>query len=348
MKTFDRSLISLLSKKISFAAIIVAAMVCFSGYVHAKKAAENPVQPLKWEVKSERQIALLSGGKTVWRFHADPAKNCKPYFDPLGVVGGPSLVLPKPADHPWHLAHWFSWKYINGVNYWEEDKRGVARGETFWETPEKELRPDGSAIITIKLGYRPRNKKSTPASFLLKEQRTIAISAPAPDGSYYLDWTQLFTAEKDVKLDRTPIPGEKGGVSFGGYAGLAVRFSNKLKDVRTVLTNTEKVRNRDREHAFVDVKGAEGAEQNGVIDGKEYGIAIFPHPNIPRSGDWYIIQQKNFTYLNPAFLLSGPFTLKAGETLTLRHRVYVHNGRWDKETLKKAALDYTQTTPAKK
>jgi hypothetical protein len=327
-------------KNIFTAAAVGAVLLCFGNQARAEDAPKikSAAPALRWEVKSPQQFALLSGDKTVWRFRADPAESAKPYFDPLGVAGGPSLVFPKPADHPWHLAHWFSWKYINGVNYWETDRKGVARGETFWETPEKELRPDGGAKITMQLGYRPRGKK--PQDTLLKEQRTIVISAPAQDGSYLLDWTQVFTAEKDVKLDRTPIPGEKGGVAFGGYAGLAVRFSNELKEVRTVLTKPENI--RDRGQFRIDARGANGAEQNGVIAGKEYGIAILPHPEMPRSGDWYVIQQKGFTYLNPAILLRGIYTLKKGETLTLRHRVHVHNGRWDAETLKKAAKDYAE------
>jgi hypothetical protein len=300
---------------------------------------------LRWEVKSDQQFALMSNNKTVWCFHADPVENAKPYFDPLGVAGGESLTMPKPADHPWHLAHWFSWKYINGVNYWETEKNGLSQGETFWETPKKELHSDGSAKITMNLGYRPRNENknisaATATTTLLKEQREILISAPAPDGSYMLDWIQIFTAEEDVILDRTPIPGEKGGVVHGGYAGLAVRFSNELKEVKTVLTNSENI--RDREKFRIDVRGANGAEQNGSINGKEYGIAILPHPDMPRSGDWYIIQQKGFTYLNPAILLCGLYTLKKGETLTLRHRVHVHNGRWDAETLKNAATVYAE------
>lgn len=311
-------------------------------FVLAEDAAkqENSDLALRWEVKSDRQFALMSGDKTVWRFRADSSESSKPYFEPLGVAGGKSLVAAKPVDHPWHLAHWFSWKYINGVNYWEADKNGLSQGETFWETPKKELHADGSAKITMNLGYRPRSKNEKPSATLLKEERETLISAPASDGSYFLDWTQVFTAEEDVKLDRTPIPGEKGGVVHGGYAGLAVRFSNELKDVKTVLTNSEN--ERDRGGFRVDVRGANGAEQNGVINGKEYGIAILPHPDMPRSGDWYIIKQKNFIYLNPAILLRGDYKLKKGETLTLRHRVHIHNGRWDAETLKKAATDYAK------
>jgi hypothetical protein len=289
-----------------------------------------------WEVLSGQQFSLKLGDKTVWRFNADPADAGKPYFDPLCVAGGPSLTLPKPADHPWHLAHWFSWKYINGVNYWETDDKGLAQGETFWETPERELHPDGSARIVMHLGYRPRAE--TVAATLLSERREIVVSAPAADGSYMLDWTQQFTAEEDLTLDRTPIPGEKDGVVWGGYAGLAVRFSNELKEVKTVATRLENM--RKRANGCMDIYGAAGVEQNGVMDGQEYGIAILTHPDTPRSGDWYVMENSDFIYLNPAILLRGACKLNKGETLMLRYRLHIHRGRWDTTALNRAVTDY--------
>ncbi|MDR1385796.1 MAG: PmoA family protein [Planctomycetaceae bacterium] len=296
------------------------------------------VSHLSWDVKSDQQFSLQANGNIVWRFNADPADASKPYFDPLSVVGSPSLTLPKPSDHPWHLAHWFSWKYINGVNYWETDKNGRAQGETFWETPKRKLNQDGSANILLNLGYRKRSDNPSPT--LVREVREISISAPAADDSYMLDWGQKFTAEEDVVFDRTPIPGEKNGVAYGGYAGLAIRLSNELKDIKTVASNGENIRKREGNDICKDIFGAFGAEQNGVIDGQEYGIAILTHPDTPRSGDWYVIEDKDFTYFNPAILLKSPYKLEKGKSMTLRYRVIVHKGRWDADKLNKAVTDY--------
>ncbi|MDR1224198.1 MAG: PmoA family protein [Tannerella sp.] len=290
--------------------------------------------PFHWET-SDCRIALKHGEQTVWRFNADMSDASKPYFDPLCTVGGPSLTLPKPADHPWHLAHWFSWKYINGVNYWETDQDGRAQGETYWEAPEWEPNRDGSARIVIELGYRLRNETN---KTLLHERREIVISAPASDGSYRLDWTQQFTAQEEALLDRTPIPGEENASDWGGYAGLAIRFSNELKEVATVTTKPDSIRNRTS--GVMDIYGATAAEQNGTINGQEYGIAILSHPATPRNNDWYIIMVDDFTYLNPATLLRGKYLLNKGAALTLRHRVHVHKGRWNTEQLNEAAEEF--------
>jgi hypothetical protein len=283
--------------------------------------------PFSWEI-SDCRFSLMHGDKTVWCFNADTADASKPYFDPLCAVDGPSLVLSKPTDHPWHLGHWFSWKYINGANYWETDRDGRAQGETFWKAPKLEPNSDGSARIILDLGYRPRTGDGLT---LLHEKREIVISAPANDGSYTLDRIQQFTAQKDVILDRTPIPGEDNASNWGGYAGLAIRFSNELKEMQTVISGSDSARNRNS--GVVELYGAAAVEQNGVIDGQEYGIAVLPYPCTPRNGDWYIITIKNFTYLNPATLLRGKYKLDKGKTLTLRHRVHVHRGRWNTDKL---------------
>jgi type 1 glutamine amidotransferase len=289
--------------------------------------AETPA--LRWDVVSSNTFALKLGDADVWRFHADPAHDTKPYFDPVAVAGAPSLTCPKPADHPWHLGLWFSWKFINGVNYWEE-KDGKPDGATAWETPVSELRPDGSAVITLALAYTPAR---------LRETREIVISAPAADGSYTMDWNQRFTADARVTLDRTPIPGEPNGVGWGGYAGLSCRFTRAFTDVQSFAAADGRVTVSERGTAYL--YGVSGAEQSGLIDGAPYGLAMLPHPAAFRApGDWYVIEQKGFTYLNAATLLAGAVTLEPGQTLGLRHRIHIHPGRWGAPELARAAAAY--------
>ena len=72
----------------------------------------------------------MRGTAVVWQFNYKTEEG-KPYFHPITVAGSPALTDFRPADHPWHRALWFSWKYINGVLYWEEDRKtGKAPGET--------------------------------------------------------------------------------------------------------------------------------------------------------------------------------------------------------------------------
>jgi hypothetical protein len=291
---------------------------------------------IRWDTAACDQLALVKDGAEVWRFQYDPSKSSKPFFDPVCVAGGRSLTWARPPDHAWHYGLWFSWKFINGLNYWEE-KAGRSPGETFWSPPEIDKRADGSAKIVCELGYR-----STPSDApVLKERRTITVSAPDEGGAYHMDWTQVFTAcSQAVTLDRTPLPGEPDGKGWGGYAGLSVRFAKALTNVETVASTVGRVP-RDKA-GRLDVTAA-AAEQNGLLEGTPCGLAILAHPSNPRApGEWYPIENPAvpFHYLNAAFLLKSAYVMQPGETLTLRYRVCVHPGRWDAEALLQAGARF--------
>lgn len=295
----------------------------FAAFAAGAACAESPA--LRWDIVSSNEFALKLGDRDVWRFHADPSKASKPYFDPVAVAGGPSLTWARPPDHVWHYALWFSWKHINGVNYWEE-KGGKSQGETFWGQPEVTTRPDGSAVIRQDFGYRP----SAAGEPVLRERRTVAVSAPDAAGEYFMDWTLDVTAgARAVTLDAP-----------GGYSGLSVRFAKAFTDVQTVVTPTGKIANANNR---LDAAGP-AADQSGVVDGKPYGIAMLAHPGNPRApGDWFAVDRPNvpFHYLNAAFPMRGTQEVAPGETLTLRYRVHIHNGRWDAAALSGAFARYT-------
>ncbi len=159
----------------------------------------------------------------LWRYNFQPGM--KPYFHPLHAPDGTLLTAESPSDHAWHLGLWFCWKYINGLNYWEyqgDPKLALSEGMTNLKKVKVQTRSDGSAEIRMWIDYHPWDK---PDSLVLKEYRLTTVSAPAKDGSYRIDFKHSFTAETDVLLDRTPVQTEPNGVTWGGYAGLSIRFN---------------------------------------------------------------------------------------------------------------------------
>lgn len=302
-------------------------------------------------------LAWKSGEKTVWRFSFDKNKG-KPFFDPVSVASGPALTNFKPSDHPWHYGLWFSWKYINHVNYWEENKQtGDADGITTWRKPEITTRPDGSASITLQVVYA--NPKGATD---LTETRIIEVSAPAADGSYSMDWRAAFTAGKEgAILDRTPMPGEPQGAVNGGYAGLSVRMAAQPLLMK-VMTPAGPVTD------FPDSRARPSTPAVGcnfLDKDKDFGgIAFFSDPANPGGGGganapWYLINDnttnngEGFRFMCAAILAPKILTLKADEKMNLHYRVALSPKAWTAESLK-TALDKwlaepksTNTPPAK-
>ena len=277
---------------------------------------------LSWS-QSEDRIALLSGGQEVWRLNLDRERG-KAYFHPVGLLDGTPLTWLSPPDHVWHRALWFSWKLIDGVNYWED---GPEMGLTRLVSIEEKLSPDHSARIDLDVDWHPPGEPP-----VLREKRALAISAPDGEGRYAIDWRATFTAlGEDRVLDRTPPPGEPGGVGHGGYAGMSVRVAKETRDWR--IMDSE-----GRAGMECHRQGARWIAGDFVHTGAEVeaGIAILDHPENPRHpAPSFIVltEAMPFVYYSPALLFDAPLTLPAGESLTLRYRVLVQPGRFDREWL---------------
>jgi len=277
--------------------------------------------------RTEGSLALLNQGRVVWRFNFDK-KDGKPYFHPVCLADGTELTWHRPPDHPWHYGLWFSWKFINGLNYWEEDpKTGLSQGRTEIESVKTEPHDDYSADIVMRLGYHPPAQPT-----VVTERCRLHVSRPDENGWYRIDWSSEFSAGgKDVLFDRTPISGEKDGKSWGGYAGLSVRLAKDISGWQVIDSESRKDLN-------IHGQKARWLNFSGTAANKTAGIAIFDHPgNLRHPSPCFVIMDPKmpFGYFSPALLFNEPYTLPAGKSLTLRYRVLIHPGRISKELLER-------------
>ncbi len=283
---------------------------------HSPEEETVKIHVLRWA--KEHNPALLSDNLMVWKVHlSDPAE--KGYIHPVALFDGRPLTWLSPPDHVWHRSLWFSWKFINGVNYWEEvpDK-----GITELCSSRRNMSPeDFSATYALSLEYHPPGKDA-----VMREARRISISAPDERTGYQITWHTTFTAlESEVVLDRTPPADEPDGKGWGGYAGMSVRLAKETRDWR-----------------ILDSEGREGldchrqparwirADFARTDTGREAGIAILDHPKNrrhPTPSFIVLTPEIPFVYYSPAILFDGPLTLKAGESLSLAYRILVHPGR---------------------
>jgi len=272
-----------------------------------------------WKHVPGRELALLAGGKVVWAFHFAAEDNW-PYFHPLSLPGGPVLTGLAPTDHFWHRALWFSWKYIDGVNYWEfadmKDPSSLPAGRTVLAGNEViETGADG-AVVVVDLVYRHAGVE------VMKEKRTIRAGLPRADGSYIIDWQGVFSAlGRDVELNKDT-----------GYAGLFFRGSPRLAQPHYLnsegITGTEVHQKTAR---WIDLSGAADPAFGPA------GVALFDHPsNVRFPTTWWRDRSREddeISYVGSAPLFTGLYVIPAGRTLTLRYRVLVHRGRPDAAAL---------------
>lgn len=272
-------------------------------------------------LQHDGSLAWTEQGQPVWRFNYQRTDG-KPFFE-LASPGGVWLTTVRPADHRWHYGLWFSWKYINGVNYWEEDRKtGEAEGQTRWNEPVIVTNRDGGARIELQLKYvHPSGRVE------LTERRVLDISPVGTNGCYTIDWRAEFKAGTNtVKLDRTPMAGEPGGQVNGGYAGLSLRMAASpvtvsLVSERGPVTNFVSSRARPQ---------ASGLAANFRRDNADLGaIAIVSDAaNLPGVSPWYAVVNDQMRFFCSAILAPKPLELKPGASWPLRYCILVQPEPW--------------------
>jgi len=304
-------------KAIGWMTAMLGVLLLWQGCQSVSSEQNRGTSSFSWQ-QMDGSIALLKSKAAVWQLNYRKQEG-RPYFHPLSLTDGTALTSLRPADHPWHRGLWFSWKYINGINYWDPD---LPEGQTEVVDVKTRLGTDYSAQIEMYISYHLRQQLP-----VLTERRTLTVSAPDRNGCYYIDWVSVFRAgDTNVVLDRTPIPGQKNGKPYGGYAGLSLRMAASTKAWQFLGSEGPLgPESRGSKARWVDFSGK-------IATGGFAGVAIFDHPGNPRHpSSWWL--SASMPYFSPALLFDKPYTLAAGKTMKLRYRILIHKDVADKNLL---------------
>ncbi len=245
----------------------------------------------------------------------------RPYVHPLTTPAGAVLSVEAPADHPWHHALWFTIKFVNGENFWEEyGEFGTLRTTHVDESADavtatiEWVAPDGESIR-------------------LRETRTIRTE-PIDADSYLIDWSESLTVPVATELDRTPF------TTWGGYGGLTLRGAPTWTDtVIRLADGTDRDRCLGDPSPWLSIEGTPSEMANVRAD-MTAGVVVFDHPaNVRTPTPWYASTRADTygdgwaNFVNAAFLWNEPLGLAADETLDLSYRVIVHDGHWETDRI---------------
>ncbi len=264
----------------------------------------------------------------------------RPYVHPLTTPAGAVLTVEAPADHPWHHALWFTIKFVNGENFWEEygefgTLRTIATNDS--------TSVDGSIQeVVARLQWIAPDGETVRAS----ETRTIRTTRLDAD-AYAIDWQErlLFPLNEPVSetvLDRTPF------TTWGGYGGLTFRGAPDFTDtVIRLADGTDRDRALGDPSPWLSIEGTPHTWIDGPATGRsemmkqpKAGLVMFDHPDNPRSpSPWYASTRADTygegwaNFVNAAFLWDDPLNVAANESLHLAYRVIVHDGHWDTDRI---------------
>ncbi len=252
----------------------------------------------------------------------------RPFVHPVRTPSGRVLTREAPDDHPWHHALWFTIKFVNEENFWEEyDEYGVLHHDG---PPVVDQGDDGRVSLAGELDWIRPDRETV----VIREQRrwTHVPLPTGPEGAAYaIDLDTTLVPRVDVRLDRTPF------TTWGGYGGLTFRGAEDLTDTRLLLDDgVERERVLGDRSRWTDVSRHDA------------GIALLDHPGNVRHPTPFYGSTRADTYgegwsnfVNAAFLWDEPLDVAAGDPLRVRHRVVVHDGMWDAGRVQQAWEDWT-------
>jgi len=159
-----------------------------------------------WKQDGNRSLELTNENGAIVRFVLDAAPR-DPHFEILATPDGRNTVWVAPPDHVWHYGMWFSWKFINGVNFWETNpKTGLQQGRNEILDTVIESRPD-AASATIR--YRELSYPNPDDPAVLEDTVVIRIERPADGRGTQVTWSITTKALADVELDHSPARGTR-------------------------------------------------------------------------------------------------------------------------------------------
>jgi hypothetical protein len=283
--------------------------------------------------------------------------NYRPYFAPNVAPSGrggsnvsstdgsqpKSITDDGPPDHTWHRSLWYACGDVNGVDFYLEPA-GMGQdyhphiGEGYGRITHRSF--DWQVSGPVWGGF---------------QQRAQWV---APDGAILIDDVRRFRLFRmrgrirlwDVEAEFTPHP-SAGAVTFGSTNENALPLMRVADIIDEWDGGTMSLSTRLKGSSTCFGQRAEWADCSGPFTraiGQEpeiFGIAMLDHPSNRNHPNAWFVRGYGPVGTNLPFF-DGPLTLQPGETWTLRHRMYIHQGYAEEGGVAERFDEYANPVPA--
>jgi hypothetical protein len=272
-------------------------------------------------------------------------------------------------DHPHHQSVWFTHDKVNGANFWEGNRNDKGKDGPHIDHREfVEVKSEGkTARIVTRNDWMDGDKR------ICEDERTIVFGT-RPNKDRWIDFTITIKAtDGDVTFgdtkegtfgvrvaDSMRVEAKLGGqiVNSDGLVdeaawGLPAKWVDYTGPV-VAASLRDADEKETREEKQNDTTGQTQPDHPRLSETRPHeilGIAILSHPKSFRpTPRWHVRTYGLFT-ANPFgeqdfpksdAAKQGPVTIKKGDSLTLRYRILLHEGRTDKPALDKAFEEFAR------
>ncbi|MCB1236213.1 MAG: PmoA family protein [Verrucomicrobiae bacterium] len=293
-----------------------------------------------WTITGTDPIEIRWGGEVVTAYQTG-ADNPKPFFYPLIGPTGENVtrhwpmkegVAHEETDHVHHRSMWFGFGKVNGLDFWHEPGSKGKEGSRFGKTVHTGLKGMQISGANQSLTFHTTTDwvAVDGGQKICQDKRSFTLQH-RDDGGFALDATFTIEAtEGDVLFEDD----KEGAFALRVMPTLRV----KGEVAKGTMTNSAGQAGADvwgKRANWVDYSGP---DSKGAV----FGIAMFDHPTNFRNPSWWHARDYGLFAVNPfgqgkfekgAAPDAGNYTIKNGESLTLRYRVLFHAGMGEAEKL---------------
>ncbi len=260
----------------------------------------------------------IESGRIVLQHNARPGM--RPYIHPLrGPDGRACLTEDSPWHHLWQHGAQTGFHGVNGCDFWFDPGQQAKVATGTIEPSAPSIVSEFPATWSIAAMWRHAD-----GSELMVEEQTWSLQAAAD--VLYLDLAWRMEAIPDVQIVQ------------GLYGGLFVRMPFRAdREARVIsATGLQDDATEQQAAAWVDVRMP-------VDDGGVWGgMVILDHPQNPgHPTHWRVDGQRG---INPAPCIPGPIELAAGDGISYRYRLILHDGSLGPETIQDRWDAYGETS----
>ena len=237
-------------------------------------------------------------------------------------------------DHPHHRGFWYAHALVDGKDFWTDAKTNAPTSRGGCKIVHDQFLEIKSGDVGV---IRSTDHWILPdGSIAMTDERTLRVFA-RPDTERLFD----FDITLHAPADKPVVMGDDKDGTF------AIRIAESMR-----LTHNKK--GADGKNAAVPGDGhillstgvrdgaawgkrADWCDYSGPVEGKTVGITIFDHPSNPQHPTWWHVRDYGLFAANPFGIHNfeskpagtGDMTIPAGQSVTFRYRIYMHEGAPD-------------------
>ena len=282
----------------------------------------------RFEAINDQSLGLWEKGKPVLVFNhgqirRDGIPELSPhsgYIHPIHGLDGEVLTDDFPEDHVHHRGLFWAWPHVRvgGREYSLWSLQGIRVDFKRWLAQDTTA---AGATLGVEQVWMVEGDQP-----VMREEIRLKVH-PVSDNARAID----------VEVTWTPIdqPIALWGAEGKSYGGTTLRFAPRSEPIITLPTGRSEEDSLLQRFAWADYSGT-FAGASGPS-----GAAIFVHPQNPDfPPEW---MTRHYGVLAVGWPGSTPRTFEPGESVTVRHRLWIHRGTPEVDALQAAYDDYRRT-----